>query len=65
MSKDPNESFETAIENLLSVIEYVLKRNQSFVGRDELYKLLIEVYEHIPEPEDPRSMGWVGEYWLP
>lgn len=59
MSKDPNESFETAIENLLSVIEYVLKRNQSFVGRDELYKLLIEVYEHIPEPEDPRSMGWV------
>lgn len=65
MSKDPDQSFETAIENLLSVIEYVLKRNQSFLGRDELYRLLIEVYEHIPEPDDPRSMGWVGDDGLP
>lgn len=65
MSERHQPTFEETIEQLLHTCEYVLKRNEVLIGRDELYRLVVEVYEWIPEQDDPRSMGWVGNDGLP
>jgi len=57
-----SEHLETDIETLLNVCEQILKSGRL---RDDAHKDLLnavlDVYEHIPENQDPKSVGWVGQ----
>lgn len=59
-------TLEQTVEKLLPLLRKIMDR----AGIPEelrvpLANLMVELAEHIPEDEDPRSMGWVGDDGLP
>lgn len=60
------ESLENTVERLLPILRQVMDR----AGIPEelrvpLAGLMVELADFIPEDDDPRSMGWVGDDGLP
>ena len=57
-----SENLETGIETLLNVCEQILKSGQlKHDAHKDLLNAVLDVYEHFPEDQDPKSMGWVGD----
>jgi hypothetical protein len=59
-------TLEQTVEKLLPLLRKIMDRAgipEEF--RVPLANLMVELAEHIPEDEDPRSMGWVGDDGLP
>ena len=59
-------TLEQTVEKLLPLLRKIMDR--AGIPEDlrvPLANLMVKLAEHIPEDEDPRSMGWVGDNELP